>query len=126
MLMLIFTFAMFTGSFPSPITKAIWLTALVCWEWFAYNMVRASLDMSGLTYYRFNGSKHVEWDMIQSATSWKAAGGVVIRLKNRSWVSRYKFLLDSKPGMNVVLRDPDANDPTEIVLLREKLGTSLR
>jgi hypothetical protein len=124
-LMPIFTFAVFTRSFPAPASKGLWLIALGGWEWFAYNIVEASLDVHGLTYRRCVGSKHVRWDMIGAARLWANAGAVVIRLEERSLLRRYKFLLDSRPGMEAVVREPTINDPIEIVRLRQKLAGSI-
>ena len=129
-LMLVFTFEMFTPTFPSTFSKGSWFIALICWEWFAYNIVRASLDANGFNYYRFGKAKHVSWDRIHSASLRRGAFGViialVIRIEGRPLVSRYKFLLDSKPGIEVMVRDPVTNDPIEIVRLRQKLFNSLR
>ncbi|MGC2164208.1 MAG: PH domain-containing protein, partial [Silvibacterium sp.] len=98
-LMPIFTVATFTKAFPPPADKIAWLIALVAWEWFSYNIVRAFVDADGITYYRWFGTRHVRWDMIRSVLPWKAAGGVVL-LTNRSFLlSRYLFLLDSRPGI---------------------------
>lgn len=121
--MALFAFVTLSPHFTAPLSDGIWMIALVAWEWFTFNIVRASLDSDGLTYYRFAGSRHISWDTIRSATLWRAAGGVVIRLENRPLLLRYLFLLDSKPNVDR-LTTVTQDDPISIVQLRQKLKIS--
>jgi len=124
-LMPLFTFALSFGTNHDPVFEVIWYTALSAVEWFGFNIVQASLDVNGLNYHRFTGVKHVPWDKIRSATLWRSAGGLIVRLEGRGILRRYKFLFDSQPGIELVADRTAREDPIEIARLRQKLVGSI-
>lgn len=120
-LMPIFTVAIFTRTFPTLTMKILWLVALTVWEWFSYNIVEASINNHGLTYYRWFSARHISWNLINSVLLWKTAGGAVIVIEGRFLLRRYLFLLDSKPGIESIDRKAAPDDPIEIIRMRQKL-----
>lgn len=124
-LMLVFTLSIFTPTYPRILSDIFWIIGLIVMQWFACNTVAARIDAHGLTYRRVNGLRQVPWNMIHSAVLWRNASGVIVRLEGRSILTRYKFLLDSKPGTEILVTKPEIDDPIEIVCLREKIVSSI-
>ncbi|MGA8937949.1 MAG: hypothetical protein WB439_02175 [Acidobacteriaceae bacterium] len=124
-LMLVFTWMLFTKNFPDPTDKMLWCSVLLVWEWLCYNMVQAKLDSEAVTYRRWRGPVRVPWDSVASVTLWRGIGGIMIgmilRLDGRSLLTRYKFLFDSKPGIEILRRAPSVDDPAGLAQLRDKL-----
>jgi hypothetical protein len=125
-LMLVATWVIFTKNFPDLTTKVVWCSFLLFWEWFCSNMVQVRLDAEAVTYRRWRGPVRVPWSSIRSATLLRGAGGimigVVLRLDGRTFLRRYKFLVDFHPGIEILRRPPSADDPDGLAQLREKLA----
>ena len=123
--MVLFTISLFSQAMHEYSFWVVWCSSLIALGWFNLNIVQAKLDANGLTYRRFNRVRQVSWKMIDSVILWQNAGGVIVRLEGRGLLTRYKFLFDSHPGMEMVSRQPSHEDSIEVKLLRHKITGSI-
>ncbi len=117
--MLVLTWAMFAYGMSLKSFGLEWCLAVLLFEITSMNIVRGEFNDRGLVYARILGERRVSWEDIYSIRILSMGNGFVLRLRSRSLLTRYKFILSCKPGVFIFHEQGRDSDPLAVTQLRK-------
>lgn len=120
-----FTFSILYSVQVNALLRMMWYSCLIVSEWVFSSIIVGDIDSEALTYKRLFVKRHVGVNAIDAVILWKTAKGLVLRLKGKSFLFRYKILTNIQPTLEALCSPALPGEAEVVSMLRGKLTASV-